>query len=240
MLEGQSPFFVSFFFSHSVSSWRLLLSHICQACNLFRFHMDGVHTPNIVEWNKKRKLQIDRLDSLRPKHKCWVRGFPSEHALIFNEELESERIHNLLVKGKTNDATALDDDRSSLPESGKDSNSFAVDTDTCMSINEEVKLEVDCTKTFPYVRPSTSFEKTGYGEEETCTNRTYDPSHLVDDMQALQNLEEHILGFGNNAKDGIDEQSIDKEFEDILYSNGVNPNMYVLSSGRWEVKQGIL
>ncbi|KAF7825651.1 Protein FAR-RED ELONGATED HYPOCOTYL 1 [Senna tora] len=162
-----------------------------------RFLTDGVHTTNIVEWSKKRKLQMDQLDSFRPKHKSWVQNFPSE--------FESERMHNLLAgKGKT-DPALLDD--ISSPESAKDSNSFSEFSYTSMSVNEEDKLEVeaDCAKTY---------------------NQLYHDA----DMQALQNLEEQILGFENctdhhlYAKEGS-EESIDKEFEDILFSKGVNPNI---------------
>lgn len=183
---------------------------------------------NIVEWSKKRKLQMDQLDSLRPKHKCWVQSSPSERASVFDE-----RMYNHL------------DVRSSL-ESAKDSNSFSQDSDTSMSVNEEVKLEEDCAKTSSFVNNVTKVEKTGSSEEDMFTDKEFNESYHDADMQALQNLEEHILGLGNctdqlyseYAKDSI-EKSIDKEFEDILYSNGVNTNMYVLSSGRWEVNQGI-
>jgi hypothetical protein len=72
------------------------------------------------------------------------------------------------------------------------------------------------------------------------------PHH--DGLQAFQNLEEQLLEFYNEVdytcsgygNDSIEQYCTDKELEDIPFSNGVNPNMYVLSSGRWSVNQGNL
>ncbi|XP_028773014.1 protein FAR-RED-ELONGATED HYPOCOTYL 1-LIKE isoform X2 [Neltuma alba] len=220
-----------------------------------RFQMDDVRMTHIVEWNKKRKLQIDQLDMLRPKHKCWVRSFPSEEASILDENLRSERMHDLPVNGKP--GALVHDDRPS-PVSAEDSNSFAEDSDASMSVYEEVRLEADSAKTFLYGRPSNSFvnwngynvkdvtsiEKTISSEEDIFTDREYNQSYHEADIQALQNLEEQIVGceklkddlYSEHAKDNC-EESMDKGFEDLLYSSGVNPNVYVLSSGRWEVNQ---
>lgn len=218
------------------------------------FEMDDVHMTNIVEWNKKRKLQIDQLDLLRPKHKCWVRNFPSEQALTSDENLRSERMHDPPVKVKP-DALVLDERPS--PVSAEDSNSFAEDSDASMSVNEEVKLEADCANTFLCGRPSTSFghwdgynskdvttiEKTN-SSEDAFTDREYNQTYQEADIQALRNLEEQLLGYeklkdhlySEYGKDSC-EESMDKGFEDLLYPSGVNPNMYFLSSGRWEVNQ---
>lgn len=183
----------------------------------FRYQMNGVHKTNIMNWNKKRKLQTDQVDLLRPKHKCWVSRFPSEHCLKFDENPELESMqYNLTVKGKTH-ASIIDN--ISEPGSVKDSNSFAEDSDTAMSVNVEAKLEIDCSKSYLY--------------EDA-------------DVQALKNVEEQLLALGScteqefleHAKDSS-EHSIDKEFEDFLYTSGVNPNMYVISSGRWNMNQGI-
>ncbi|KAI9115889.1 hypothetical protein K1719_012819 [Acacia pycnantha] len=218
-----------------------------------RFEMDDVRMTNIVEWNNKRKLQIDQLDLLRPKHKCWVRSFPSEQDSIFDENLRSERVHDLPVKGSRPDALVLDDRPS--PVSAGDSNSFAEDSDASMSVNEEVKLEADCAKTFLYGRPSNSYvnwdsynvkdvttiEKADSSEKDIFTDTECNQSYNHEaDIQALQNLEEQIQGY-EKLKDGLYEddceKSLDMGFEDLLHSSGVNPNVYVLSSGRWEVNQ---
>ncbi|KAI4354518.1 hypothetical protein L6164_003371 [Bauhinia variegata] len=219
-----------------------------------RLHMDRQLEINKVDSNKKRKLQADQLDLLRPKHRCWDRC---------DKNREVESLHAHFVKVKT-DITYRDD--ISGPESGKDSNSVAEDSDTAMSINEEVKLDAEYAKTCLYRMPSTSFvnvhvnnvkniheyldgptsDKSGSSEEELAyVDREYNPpSHDVD-IQALQTLEEHFLGFGDHtdhlsteyAAEDCGEQCMGKEFEDILFANGVNTNMYVLSSGRWSINQ---
>ncbi|XP_061367186.1 protein FAR-RED ELONGATED HYPOCOTYL 1-like isoform X2 [Gastrolobium bilobum] len=199
---------------------------------LNRFLADGMHKTEIVEWNKKRKSQSDQMDLLRPKHKCWVGNSSTEHALMFDENPVLESMHIYVVKGRT-DATLLGD--SSERESAKDSNSFAEDSNTAMSVNEEGKLEADSAKTNG--RSFTSFvDWDGYNVKD---------NHCSFDVSAVEKkLEEHFLGLGSRtdhmdseyAKDSF-EESMDKDFEDILYSKGENPNMYVLSSGRWDVNQ---
>ncbi|KAJ1389981.1 hypothetical protein SESBI_37800 [Sesbania bispinosa] len=230
--------------------------------NQQRFCVDGVQKTDFIEWNKKRKPQSDPLDSLRPKHKCWIGNSSSEHDLMLDENPVLESMHIFVVKGRT-DAALIEDN--SEAESARDSNSFAEDSNTAMSINEEGKHEVDSAKTYLYGRPSTSFvdwdgynvrdnqypvdvaaiEKVCSSEEETFVEKEYNPSSHYTDLHTLKNLEEHFLGLGNYtdhlyseyAKDSIEEESVDTEFEDILYSKGENPKTYVLSSGRWNVNQ---
>ncbi|MED6106694.1 hypothetical protein PIB30_006638 [Stylosanthes scabra] len=154
-----------------------------------RLQMDGMYGMSFAEFNKKRKLQSDQLDLVRPKHKCWVGSFCSEHASMSDENQVLESVHNQMIKIRTN--TAFLDERSQ-PESAKDSNSFVEDSDTAISVNKEAKLDADT-----YL----------YGN-----------------------------AFSEHAKDGT-ELAIEEEFEDFLLSNGVDPNMYVLSSGRWNVNR---
>ncbi|XP_061353338.1 protein FAR-RED-ELONGATED HYPOCOTYL 1-LIKE-like isoform X2 [Gastrolobium bilobum] len=192
---------------------------------------------NIVEWNKKRKLLSDQLDLLRPKHKCWVGSFSSEHASMFEDNLALESMHNHMVESRT-EAAFLDD--RSKPESAKDSNSFIEDSDTAKSINEETKLEADCANANTYLYVN----MTNYSEEEAFVESEYNPSYHDPDIQALKNSEEHLLGLGSFSghvyseyvKEGS-EHPVDMEFEDFPFSNGVNQNMYVLSSGRRNVNQ---
>ncbi|RDX73846.1 Protein FAR-RED ELONGATED HYPOCOTYL 1, partial [Mucuna pruriens] len=213
-----------------------------------RFQVDEMHNLNIVEWTKKRKLQAEQLDLLRPKHKCWVGSFSSEHPSMFDENPVLEGMHNHTAKS-TMDASFLEE--RSEPESAKDSNSFMEDCDTAMSVNEESKHEADCGNTYLYGRPSTSLvncddyiNRVSYTEEEAFVDGEYIPPYDDADAPALNNDEEHLLGLGSfsghecseYAKDS-NEYPVDKEFEDFLFSNGVNPNVYVLSSGRWNIIQ---
>ncbi|XP_027336787.1 uncharacterized protein LOC113850435 isoform X2 [Abrus precatorius] len=218
----------------------------------YRFCVDGVHETNIAEWNKKRKLQSDELDLPRPKHKCWLGNSSSEHASMFEENraLESMQIYVL------EDRTGAD---SSEPESAKDSNSFTEDSNTAMSVNEEGKLVADSAKTYLYGGPSTSLvswdgynvkdnhcsldvsadEKGCSGEADTFVDKECNPSYHYADIQALKNLEEQILELENRSNHVCQEyaEDVDMEFEDFLFAQGGNRNMYVLSSGRWSVNQ---
>ncbi|MED6224295.1 hypothetical protein PIB30_082669 [Stylosanthes scabra] len=160
---------------------------------LNRLQVDGMYGMSFAELNKKRKLQSDQLDLVRPKHKCWVGSFCSEHASMSDENQVLESVHNQMIKIRTNAAFL---DERSQPESAKDSNSFVEDSDTAISVNKEAKLDAD---TYLYE----NFAGNAYSED---------------------------------AKDGA-ELAVEEEFEDFLLSNGVDPNMYVLSSGRWNVNR---
>jgi len=86
-----------------------------------------------------------------------------------------------------------------------------------------------------------------YIEEEAFVDSECIPHYADTDVQALNNDEEHLLGIGGFSGHECSEYAkesnecpVDKEFEDFLFSSGVDPNVYVLSSGRWNVNQGIM
>ncbi|KAF1883949.1 hypothetical protein Lal_00038304, partial [Lupinus albus] len=198
---------------------------------LNRFHTDGVHNINIIEWRNKRKLRTDQLDLLRPKHKCRVGHFSSERTSMFDENPHFESMNNHTGKSITN--TTIINDRSEF-ESAKDNNSFIEDSDTAMSVNEEAKVEVDCTNTYLYGK------SISYSEDATIVDTECELSYHDGDTPTLENYEEHLLGLGSFSSHGYSELAedniehfVDKEFEDFLYSNRVNPHAYVLSSGQW-------
>ncbi|RYR62126.1 hypothetical protein Ahy_A04g019487 [Arachis hypogaea] len=169
-----------------------------------RLQVDGMYGISFAEFNKKRKLQSDQLDLVRPKHKCWVGSFCSKHASMSDENQVLESVHNQMVKIQT-DAAFLDE--RSEPESAKDSNSFMEDSDTAISVNKEAKLDAD---TYLYV----------FNDNK---------EHLLE----LENYAGHA--YSEDGKGA--ELAIEEEFEDFLLSNGVDPNMYVLSSGRRNVNR---
>ncbi|XP_072070445.1 protein FAR-RED ELONGATED HYPOCOTYL 1 isoform X3 [Arachis hypogaea] len=189
-----------------------------------RLQVDGMYGISFAEFNKKRKLQSDQLDLVRPKHKCWVGSFCSEHASMSDENQVLESVHNQMVKIRT-DAAFLDE--RSEPESAKDSNSFMEDSDTAISVNKEAKLDVD-TYLYGYI----------------CRELIFPSSYRGSYLQVFNDNKEHLLELENYAghaysEDGKDgaELAIEEEFEDFLLSNGVDPNMYVLSSGRRNVNR---
>lgn len=78
-----------------------------------------------------------------------------------------------------------------------------------------------------------------YSEDETFIDSKYNPSYDDPDTQPMENSEEHLPGYSDNVKDSNDDQSVEKEFEDFLFSNGVNPDKYVLSSKVLLLNQGM-
>ncbi|GMY14508.1 protein FAR-RED ELONGATED HYPOCOTYL 1 isoform X1 [Fagus crenata] len=196
----------------------------------------------IVDLNKKRKLHAEQLGLPTPKHKCWDRSFASEAVTVFDKSPEAESFCTHIINGKTEGATMVDDE--SEPESAKGSNSFGGDSDSAMSTYDEAKLQPEYTKPYLFNMPSTSSDYTHYSlgsSKDTLASLSggHPPTH----RDGLQASEEEHREFGNHVDyncleygESI-EQCTDKELEDILYSNGVNPNTYVLSSGRWEVNQ---
>lgn len=211
---------------------------------------------SVLNTLKKRKLQAEQLGLPIPKHKCWDRDAASDGpvSIFYGNHKET--------KGKTK---GLAMDEGSEPESAKDSNSIAEDSDSATSAYNGARMEAEYVKT--YNTPSSSSlsygtdslentnspldsflnaAKTNSSKEELAfaTQRDYSSQH-EERMQAYLNLEEQLLEFGNhgeyNTTEYVDEsleQCTDKELEDILYANGSNPNVYVLSSGRWSVDQG--
>lgn len=168
-----------------------------------------------------------------------------------SENPDIQSIHTLIIEGKTEEHVLED---GSEHDSGKDSNSFSGHSDSPTSAYSEAKVEAKYVKTYLYDRPSTSSGtesckdanyplnsftgvKAGSGEEELAF------LHHDGRVQVFQDHEEDLLEFGNhvdyiNCEHKDIEQCTDKELEDRHYSNGLNPNTYVLSSGRWSVNQG--
>uniref|UniRef100_A0A5B7B6Q7 Uncharacterized protein n=1 Tax=Davidia involucrata TaxID=16924 RepID=A0A5B7B6Q7_DAVIN len=224
--------------------------------------VDKVLHSNMVYWNKKRKFQGEQLGLPLSKHKCWDRKFNSECDFPSNESLEAEDFHISIIKGKT-DVGARDDGLDQ--ESAKDSNSFAGDTDSAMSVSGEAKNDSEYANSCPYDHPSTSsrdcgsssFKNSLYSldsrlvtksgvdkQEPPYIGREHNSPHHDFGLHTSLNLDEHLLEFGNQidyscSEQGNDsiEQCTDKELEDLLYSSGPNSNNYVLSSGRWSVNQ---
>ncbi|GMN59548.1 hypothetical protein TIFTF001_028639 [Ficus carica] len=181
---------------------------------------------------KKRKLQAEQLGLPIPKHKCWdpTATLDRPVSIFYGSKSADQR----LTKGKTK--VRVMDDGSDL-ESMKDSNSYTEDSDSPTSINGEAKPHsslvscgADCSEHTSSQLDGSNMEKANCGEEVG--------------LQVLLNLEEQLLEFENHedyiaSEYGDDslEQCTNKELEDILYANSLNPNVYVLSSGRWTVNQ---
>lgn len=212
--------------------------------------------------SKKRKLQAEQFGLPFPKHKCWDNHSSPKTLSILEENQEAEDLITEVVKESAG-RQAIED--GSDLESAKDSNSFVGDSDYVMSVYGEAKFETEVSKPGLSNEPSSSLldfcqsnskdiqcslhsttatSTVGAGKDESAFEAG---EHGLDHHELHQNLDEPIVEFGSHfdytcTQDGIDsiEPYVDKELEDILYSNGVNPNRYVLSSGRWSVNQGNL
>ncbi|KAK3016405.1 hypothetical protein RJ639_007052 [Escallonia herrerae] len=207
-----------------------------------------LHT-SVVYMNKKRKFQTEQSLLPMPKHKCFGGGFNSDRDSPSNRNLEAEKFCSY---------GGVRDDESE-PESAGDSNSIAEDPDSVMSVSGEAKTNLKDVQTCPYDWPSTSsvnwggnsFKSSLYSLDSRSLTKSSShteklpyidgaqSSHDQDfDFHTSLNYEDHLLEFENESF----EQGTDKGLEDIIYSNGVIPNNFVLSSGRWnaheETQQG--
>ncbi|XP_062095611.1 protein FAR-RED ELONGATED HYPOCOTYL 1-like isoform X2 [Humulus lupulus] len=201
--------------------------------------IDSIRVISALNTLKKRKLQAEQLGLPISKHKCWDRAVASDGQLS-----------TFLAKEKAK-RVAIDDKSEAEPlESAKDSNSFGEDYDCATSAYNGAKMEVEYAKTEDMPSSSSLTQGTDIlgknkslwsslkavkgdaKEEEELVFGHYTSQHK-ERMQACLNLEEQLLEYGDESL----EQCTDKELEDILYAEGLNPNVYVLSSGRWTVNQ---
>ncbi|KAK9920642.1 hypothetical protein M0R45_029191 [Rubus argutus] len=204
---------------------------------------------------KKRKLQAEQLGLPVPKHKCWEHNFPSDVVSMFDENpVEVQNMQTHVIKGKIK-GVALNDQ--SEPGSGNDSNSFAGDNcDSAMSVYSEAELKRAYEKTCLYDRPSSSSVNSDVNSFKDTNNSldgmavveanysAEEPKFVSGVHQPPQHLEEQLQDFGDEANyicseygDHFIEECTDKEVEAIIYASSLNPNTYVLSSGRWTINQ---
>ncbi|XP_059647083.1 uncharacterized protein LOC132293561 [Cornus florida] len=213
---------------------------------------------SIVYWNKKRKFQDEQLGLPLPKHKCWYRSVSSEFDSPSDKNLEAKNFRICINKRK-DDSEAIGE--VSDQESAGDSNSFAADGDSSMSVSGEAKMELEYAKASSSELRSTSSDNwstsssknilysldsrlmtiSSDSEKPTSVDRELDSPHQILGLHIPLNFDDHLLELENHigygCSDHENEQYTDKALEDMLYSNGVIPNNYVLSSGRWNVNQ---
>lgn len=209
---------------------------------------------NPFDLNKKRKLPAEHLGLPSPKHKHCNEGFPSKLAFLYNGLPETEHMNVQFIKGSAN---VLRFDDGSSPESAKDSNSFCEESDSATSVFHGAKFELNqaCT----YDSSSTqcmsfggaSSENTHFSVESSTAMESSSTEQEVafasgeNRIETVHKVQEHLLELDSRedydfAEYGHDEteQCTDQELEDLFYSNGLDPNAYILSSGRWTVNHG--
>ncbi|KAI3474108.1 hypothetical protein Pfo_028896 [Paulownia fortunei] len=191
-----------------------------------------------------------------PKHVCW--GQRLEYDSLSDSSTEPKNVRsNIFARGGESDL-----------ETAKDSYSFHGDADYIKSPHDDSKTHLSYPKTCASVEHSTSSAIWGGNsseiglyslEKRSLTKASSSKSEslsICEELDCLHhdyglhpsdNYEDHLLEFGSYAdcscseyqNDGI-EHCTDKDLDDLLYSNGVAPSNYVLSSGRWPVNQGAL
>ncbi|OUZ99277.1 hypothetical protein BVC80_1503g6 [Macleaya cordata] len=191
--------------------------------------------------SKKRKLQDEQSDLPSPKHKFREkRSAGSKQESPFPEDVGLE------VKPLN---------------SAEDSNSFVGENNSAISLYPADMFEPEFPKTYAYDQPSTSScscsdnslketlstlnRKT---KISTTDDRKHDAMNLTGALQfdsGPQNTELQLCEFekyDDSICSGCTNDEI-KECQDVgsndlmLSWNGSNPNSYVLSSGRWSIKQ---
>ncbi|KAK3226347.1 hypothetical protein Dsin_006209 [Dipteronia sinensis] len=240
-----------------------IATSVClQAIGFYSFSISsfGLHTTeqrtDNVDLKKKRKLGADLLGLPAAKHKCW-------NGSLTLKSLEMEDNDATIIKVT---AEGGHFDERSKQESANDSNSFEESFDSAMSGHGESKFESENGITCSYQRLSSSsnywsfcsFKDSSNSSDSTSmtegvvdkqqtafVGEEHPPSHHVDGLHVAENFDNPPIGYGShNVHDlcpgygnDTEDQYTGEVIEDILHLNEVNPNSFVLSSGRWGLNQ---
>ncbi|XP_038904937.1 protein FAR-RED ELONGATED HYPOCOTYL 1-like [Benincasa hispida] len=208
---------------------------------------------NPFDLNKKRKLQAEHLGLPSAKHKHCSEGFPSKSAFLYGGLSETEHMDAQFIKGNAN---VLCFEEGSRLESVKDSNSLSEESDSATSVFHGGKFEPNQAITCTYDSSTTQSMSFG-GASSESTHFSVESSTAMESssteqeaafasgenrIESIHKLQEHLLELDSHedydcAEYGNDDfkQCTDQELEELLYSNGLNPDTYILSSGRWTV-----
>ncbi|PIN04755.1 hypothetical protein CDL12_22700 [Handroanthus impetiginosus] len=191
---------------------------------------------SVAYLNKKRKFQAELLEMPCPKHVC------------FGQRLEYDASSDSSTAPKKARSAMYARGCESNPESPKDSCSFHSDPDSVLSLHEDATTYHYFPETHTSVEPSAS--SAGFGgtsseiglhslESRSITKSSSSKSGPFEELDCLRqdyglytsDKYEELLEF-----DGI-EHCTQEDLDNLLYANGVVPNNYILSSGRWSVNQ---
>ncbi|KAI3989881.1 hypothetical protein MKX01_040851 [Papaver californicum] len=194
---------------------------------------------SIVDLNKKRKLEDDQVDLPSPKHKC---GDPASEQDRGVSEDGTKQLESPNGRNYFNSATAM----SSYPDSKSEPNFLEVYT-----YNKPAKFENVFPKTHIYDQPSTSYGSCGSNSfkstDETGTSIREDSSTINKEFGG--EILKDGLRFEENELPGFEKYTdcINSEYETVeecpnmedndmnLDSNEAESNLFVLSSGRWDI-----
>ncbi|CAM8966171.1 unnamed protein product [Rhodiola kirilowii] len=188
-----------------------MLQDIDDSVSNHRLQVITEASANIMHNNRKRKCHGERLEQPTPKHTR-----PES-----NSEPSSFQMH--LISESTSE-----------PDSVKDSNSLPKQSDSISSSYGQTKSCPECSNAYEY----SHMVGGEYDSCESVADGQLGYSNLVDHHLLELELHGNSVSFEcENDKMELGEE--DKDLEDLLYSDcsEVNPNMLVLSSGRWVIKE---
>ncbi|PIA54707.1 hypothetical protein AQUCO_00900937v1 [Aquilegia coerulea] len=217
---------------------------------------------NSIDLSKKRKLLDKKLSFPIRKYKFGERTPGSKHLSPLVEDLEVEDILQTLMV-KVNSNTVHHESKSTLPASVIDSNSFAEESDCAMSQYTEVKSEPELSDVCIHEQPANSkweFPEVYAGDKPSTSSGSCGSNSSNNTLYSLDNRNFKKLCVGKDEAPFPDDQHLEYEYhadyactdnepEEIkecmdtdaedttLYSNGPS-DLFVLSSGRWNINKG--
>lgn len=215
------------------------------------FLISEIRRADVIDLNKKRKLQAEHLGLPIAKLKCSDGSFRSKSLSMLDEILEVENLQtNVIEGGATNDG---------FEQESATSNRYAEDSDSSITVHGESSFQVENGKSLPYDRPSSSslnwasssFKSHSYSSNSAAkTEGGSDKEQFTfvgeerQTFHQFDGLNEHLTEFGSHAEylySGLDlfstEHFTEKEIEETIDSREGSPNVYVLSSGRRSYNQ---
>ncbi|GAB2272565.1 hypothetical protein Dimus_007386 [Dionaea muscipula] len=226
-----------------------------QISSLCSIHDNQFSNIDIANMSKKRKFLAESAENSggfpsSSKRKCFEPILPAEcDSLLAKVLLEEDRPCGHKCAGKAIvDSLSIDTEVGSV----QDSNSFGGDSySTCIKLDlDDIKNTGDEGSTAWSVlgrdeignvwRSSDSqmisnvalHKGVMWARGELCSSGKDDMFHDIEVTGKKNKLDYIPSEFGHEGN-----QLTDDELEDILYSNGFNPNVYMLSSERWNTDQ---
>lgn len=217
---------------------------------LHSFIVDQVLHANLVDPSKKRKL-IDTQLSLPIRKLNFREESPGseESSNYSGEPVADDVLQALFTKASGN---LHQDDEMLQPDSEMDSNSFLEESEGTVSESTEVKSETEISKmsTYNHVKSKRDISEVYACEEASSSSGSFSSNYtkdvscsidhrrvkMVDNKEKkLPVIDDQHLEFGYDAEL---KELLNTEPEDLmLYSNGMSSDLFVLSSGRWKIKQ---
>ncbi|KVH94837.1 protein FAR-RED ELONGATED HYPOCOTYL 1-like [Cynara cardunculus var. scolymus] len=194
----------------------------------------------------KRKFHHGSLDLPVSKHACFEKSSNAETCFPSNIQSDIEDLRNSRKERSTYNSHSIDDQIEQGSE--KDSNSFSEDADSVMSVSIDSKNELHYLKICPPDQNSDASVNWGSrffdssvnyldrSETKACDENFMNPAYNVYESPSF---EEQQMDCGNIDEFDSSEYKNGgtKPLDDLFCSDGVIPDNFVLSSGRWNVNQ---